>query len=191
MYHFKTIHLFFIPLFFLSTCNVSRFYPDPDDQGLSRFTARGYNVASEYVNGIAYSNTGSYNPLLQKVTTGSLIDTLQFGWSLYPTGVHNTNDVYGNIRFSLPISQSFSKTNLLGLNGQRFINSVPFILIDTLSYISRGTATLYFVAITSEKSSNNEKYVRLSGLFDGNIGDTVLVTKGRFDFEIQESKLNF
>ncbi len=191
MYHFKSFHLFFIPLFFLTTCHFNYFYPDPDDQGLSRFTSRGFNVSSEYINGSPYANTGSYYPLLQKFSTGNTIDTLRFTWDLYPTSVHNTKALYNNIKFSLPVSQSFNKMNLLGFNGQRFSNSIPFILKDSSARIIEGKATLYFVAVTSETTSNNEKYIKLSGLFDGNIGDTVLVTKGRFDFEIQESQLNF
>jgi hypothetical protein len=54
-----------------------------------------------------------------------------------------------------------------------------------------GTANLYFVSVNEDLSYPPQKYIRLSGLFDGNIGDTVLITKGRFDFEVNENNLNF
>jgi hypothetical protein len=38
---------------------------------------------------------------------------------------------------------------------------------------------------------NNHKYFVLSGLFDANIGDSIFVSKGRFDFEFNPGSLNF
>ena len=189
MYHFRSIHLIFLSLFLLTKCNSIGFFPDPDDQGLSRFTSRGYNVATEYINGLPYSSLGAYYPLLRKDNALSSTDTLRFKWGLNSGNNPNVRSLYDTISFMLPVSQTFNKANLLGYNGQRFVNAIPFILKGTSGIIA-GKATLYFVTVTSE-TSYNEKYVKLSGLFDGNIGDTVLVTKGRFDFEIQESQLNF
>lgn len=191
MYHFKSIHLIFLSLFLLTKCNSIGFYPDPDDQGLSRFTSRGYNVATEYINGLPYSNLGAYYPLLRKDNAVSSTDTLRFTWRLNSDNNPNAGSLYDTISFMLPVSPTFNKENLLGYNGQRFLNTIPFVLKSASSGILAGNATLYFVAVTSETSTYNEKYIKLSGLFDGNIGDTVLVTKGRFDFEIQESQLNF
>jgi hypothetical protein len=54
-----------------------------------------------------------------------------------------------------------------------------------------GSANLYFVTVTENLAHLPQKYIKLSGLFDGNIGDSVHITKGRFDFEVDESNLNF
>ena len=132
MNYFKNFHLFLIPLVFLTTkCQFSNFYPDPDDQGLSRFTSRGYNVASTYINERPYRNTGSYYPLLKKDSTGNSIDTLQFTWQLYPNDPLFMFPPYDNISFHLPVPETFNKNNLLAFNGQRFLNSVPVTLQDS------------------------------------------------------------
>jgi hypothetical protein len=55
----------------------------------------------------------------------------------------------------------------------------------------RGMGTLYFVSVNEGLFESNEKYIKLSGLFDGNIGDSIVITKGRFDFQISEKTLNF
>lgn len=191
MKNFKSFHLAFIPLFFLTTCNIWNFYPDADDPGLSRFTSRGYNIASSYINGKSFINTGSYNPLLHKDSTGNAVDTLLFNWALFPNDVGYSRSAYNNISFLLPVSQSFNKTNLLAFNGLRFLNSIPLTIQDSSMKIITGTGSLYFVSVSESTTGSNQKYIILSGLFDGNIGDSVMITKGRFDFEIDENSLNF
>lgn len=191
MKNFKAFHLSFIPLVFLTTCHVWNFYPDPDDQGLSRFTSRGYNIATGYINGRPFMNTSSYNPLLHKDSTGNPVDTLLFTWALYPNDSVGVRSAYNNISFLLPVPQFFNKINLLAFNAQRFLNSVPLTIQDTSLKTITGIGTLYFVSVSEGLSSPNQKYIKLSGLFDGNIGDSVIITKGRFDFEINENTLNF
>jgi hypothetical protein len=191
MKNFKRFHLSFIPLFFLTTCHFWNFYPDADDQGLSRFTSRGYNIATGYINGRPFMNAGPYNPLLYKDSTGNSTDTLQFRWELYPNDTVSTRSAYRSISFLMPVPQFFNKTNLLAFNGQRFLNSVPLAIQDTSMKTMTGIATLYFVSVSEVLFDSNDKYIKLSGLFDGNIGDSVIITKGRFDFEISEKTLNF
>ena len=191
MNYSKNFHLFFIPLVFLTTCHVSNFYPDPDDPGLSRFTSRGYNVASTYIDGKPFVNTGSFYPILQKDSTGNTIDTLHFKWDLHPNDTTFENSAYESISFLMPVPSSFNKTNLMAFNGQRFSNSVPVTLKDSSMRNFSGIATLYFVSVSETNYSSTQKYIKLSGLFDGNIGDSIYITKGRFDFEIYEDDLNF
>jgi hypothetical protein len=175
-------------------CRRDNFFPDPDDSGLSRFTSRGYNVATNYINDVPFRNIGPYYPLLQKDSSGSVIDTLKFAWPLYPVNTLRNNFIYKNISFLIPISSSFNKNDLLSLNGQRLLNSAEVVVQkiqdSSLEAIS-GNANLYFVSVNEDLSYPPQKYIRLSGVFDGNIGDTVLITKGRFDFEVNENDLNF
>ena len=193
MKNFKAYHFSFIPLtFFLTTCHFWNFYPDTDDPGLSRFTSRGYNVASSYINGRTFRNTGFYRPLLHKDSSGNTIDTLVFSWGLYQNDSVRVRSNYENISFLMPVSQLFNKTNLLGFSGQRFLNSVPLTIQDTSLNKITGIATLYFVSVSEVVfSGSNEKFIKLSGLFNGNIGDSVTISKGRFDFEVNENSLNF
>lgn len=191
MKYFKRFHLSFIPLFFLTTCRFWNFYNDPDDPGLSRFTSRGYNIATSYINGRPFKNMGPYYPLLHKDSTGNTIDTLEFTWMLYPNDTSNINASYKNISFSLPVTASFTKNDFLAFNGHRFLNSVPVTLQDSSSKIISGIGSLYFVSVSENVASPNYRYIKLSGLFDGKIGDSVFITKGRFDFEIGENTLNF
>lgn len=191
MNFFKPFHLSFIPLFFLTTCHFWNFYPDTDDPGLSRFTSRGYNIATSYINGNPFRNIGQYYPLLKKDSTGNSIDTLQFTWELYPNDLPNRSSAYKNISFLLPVPASFTKNDFLAFNGHRFANSVWVNLQDSSSKIISGIGSLYFVSVSESLVSPGYSYITLSGLFDGKIGDSVLITKGRFDFEIGENTLNF
>lgn len=191
MKYFKSFHLFFIPLFFLTTCHTWNFYPDPDDQGLSRFTSRGYNIATGYINERPFRNAGSYDPLLRKDSSTNAIDTLRFTWTLYPNDSVNAVSKYQNISFLLAVPQSFNKSDLLSFNGQRFLNTAIVTLQDSSLKTISGRGNLYFVLVNEGQAYSNQKSIKLSGLFDGNIGDSVLITKGRFDFEIGENALNF
>ncbi|KAA9041216.1 hypothetical protein FW778_04050 [Ginsengibacter hankyongi] len=191
MKYFNRLHLSFIPLFFLTTCHSWNFYADPDDKGLSRFTSRGYNIATSYINGSPFRNIGLYYPLLQKDSTGNSIDTLKFTWPLYPNDLPNRSAAYDNISFLLPVPATFTKNDFLTFNGHRFANSIPVILRESSSKSISGIASLYFVSISENLASPDYRYLKLSGLFDGKIGDSVLITKGRFDFEVGENGLNF
>jgi hypothetical protein len=192
MKNFKTFHLLFISVFLLSKCNFWTFYPDPDDQGLSRFTSRGYNQASNYINDRPFVNTGGYGPLLHKDSTGNSMDTLVFSWALRQNDSVQLRSRYNNISFLMPVPSIFNKSNFMAFNGKRFL-SVPLSIQDTSMKTMSGDATLYFVSVTEEVSSSdpNIKFIKLSGLFNGNIGDSLMVTKGRFDFEVSESMINF
>ena len=190
MKHFKPFHLLFIMVFLLTKCNSWNFYPDADDPGLSRFTSRGYNVATNYINDRPFKNTG-HDPILFKDSTGNSVDTLRFTWELYANDTPRATFAYNNISFLLPVPASFNKTNLLAFDRQRFLNSVSVTLRDSLFKTITGSGSLYFVSVTESGSDPAEKYIKLSGLFNGNIGDSVTITKGRFDFEIKENTLNF
>lgn len=191
MNYFKNFYIALIPLVFLTQkCQFTNFYPDPDNSGLSRFTSRGYNVASVYINGKAFSQLGARSLRFYKDSSGNLTDTLHFSLRLLLNDSLNLDEKPQYLSFQVPVPHSFNINNLLAFNGQRFENSVPVSLIN-FSNTSFGTSTLYFVSVTEIASPSDEKYVKLSGLFDGKIGDSILLTKGRFDFQIAEKDLNF
>lgn len=183
---------------FLSGCAKRNFYPDKDDPGLSRFTSYGYNVVTNYINGKPYINLfsllrGNYLPVFTKLSTNSAEDTLSIYWPIEREDTSkNNNDPYQYLELWMPVSKTFSKIDFLSYNGKRIIDSCS-IAVGSLGNPGappKGQANIYFVKIEEDKTYLNP-HLKISGLFDGNIGDSILVTKGRFDFNIDESTLDF
>ncbi|MEO8415088.1 MAG: hypothetical protein ABI472_15580, partial [Ginsengibacter sp.] len=133
-------------------------------------------------------------PTVTKIVTNSTFDTLRASWLIEPKDSStNYNSPYQSISLLLPIRKSFSKKDFLLMSGKRFLNTNT-IQIQSFANSSpgqlSGTANIYFVEMTTD-SLNNTNYLSMSGLFDGNIGDSILITKGRFDFKIDAGTLNF
>ena len=196
----KYLAIIFTPLLFFAGCAKRNFYPDPDDPGLSRFTSYGFNIATNYINGSPYINPfrnsfrGNYLPAFTKILTTSAFDTLRISWLIEPKdSITNYNSPYQNISLLIPIPKSFSRNDFLLLNGKRLLNTNT-VQIQSNSNAPpgqfSGTANIYFVQITTD-SLNYTRYFSISGLFDGNIGDSILITKGRFDFRIDAGTLIF
>lgn len=195
----KRYQFLFIILVFFASCGKRNFFPDQDDPGLSLLTAHGFNIASNYINGQPYVNPfggilrGNYLPLLQKVASTDILDTLSLSWPIEPNdGTSIPNSKYYFISLLLPVSKSFNKQDFLSFNGQRFASDSARIYLQTNNFNNRlwGKGNLYFVEIKPDDLINPNSYI-ISGLFDGNIGDSILVTKGRFDFRIAINSLNF
>ena len=190
----KTLkYLFIISLVFLITGCIKRtFYPDVDDPGLSRFTAHQYNVGTAYIKGEAYINYWPSNssflstlpyPILSKIPTNSSSDTLNFSWriELKDTSKASPND-YEDISIQMPIEKTFSLNDLLAWNGEQLTNDMnTLVLYDKNRKQLKGTANIFFVKIENSSAG----YLYVSGLFNGNIGDSILITKGRFDYIVK------
>ena len=195
----KRYQFLFIILIVSASCGKRNFFPDQDDLGLSLLTAHGFNIASNYINGQPYVNPfggilrGNYLPVLQKVSSTNVQDTLSLSWHIEANdGTSISNSKYTSIIFLLPVSKSFNQQDFLAFNGQKFTSNSARLYLQTNSFNNplRGIANLYFVEINPDDLINPNSYI-ISGLFDGNIGDSILVTKGRFDFRIAINRLNF
>jgi len=192
-------------IFCLAGCAKRNFFPDEDDPGLSRFTFHGYNIATAYINEVPYINPfygpalfgasppqGNAIPVLSKVATNSAFDTLSLSW---PIGINKngTTSRYSDQTISLlmPVPKSFSLNDFLALSGQRFSSNTNNILLqgfrDQPLY---GSSNIYLVEISVD-ITESYKHIVFSGLFNGNIGDSILVTKGRFDFAVDANEINF
>jgi hypothetical protein len=198
----KYILISCVLLFCLAGCKKRNFFPDEDDPGLSILTSYGYNVATNYINDKPYINpffgviNGNSHLFLQKIITNSTFDTLSLSWQIQPHDISMiSSSPYQNISLLMPIPKSFSQDDFLALSGRRFSSNNNTILINAfLSYphdILSGLSNIYFVKINVNGLNSSTKNFIISGLFDGNIGDSIVVTKGRFDFEIPASSLNF
>jgi hypothetical protein len=178
-------------ILFLTGCIKQEFYPDPDDPGLSRFTSKKYQTGTCYINEEPYINYwpkaggigfGSLPfPTITKVLSGSTADSLDFSW---PIGINEGNKFingkYSQISIRLPVSQAFSRRDLAAWDGKRFGADVATLYLD---HHLKGTANIYFVKISSGTTENDAW--RMTGLFDGNIGDSIIVKKGRFDYYVE------
>lgn len=201
--------LLYLLIFCLAGCAKRNFFPDEDDPGLSRFTFHGYNIATAYINEVPYINPfygtnlfgiasppGNAIPLLSKVATNSAFDTLSLSWPIEKNDNTQASNSYFNPTISLlmPVPKSFSLNDFIALSGQRFSSNTNSILLqgflpkppDTLY----GSSNIYFVEISVD-STESYKHIVFSGLFNGNVGDSILITKGRFDFAIDASEINF
>ncbi|HEX4371727.1 MAG TPA: hypothetical protein VHZ50_00340, partial [Puia sp.] len=173
---------------------------DVDDPGLSRFTSYGYNNATEYINGSAYINpcsvfSGNDLAAVQKILTNSSFDTLSISWGITTNDSSKPfNPDYRAISFLMPISKIFTENDFLAFNGRRFASdtiTVTMELFNNTSFkILSGTANIYFVKVNID-NSGAEKRFAFSGLCNGNIGDSILITKGRFDFDVPATNFNF
>lgn len=195
----KRYQYLLVILILSASCGKRNFFPDQDDPGLSLLTSNGYNIASNYIDGQPYVNPfggilrRNYLPVLQKVPSTDILDTLSLSWRIVPNdGTSLSNAKYTSITLYSPVSKSFNKGDFLALNAQKLTSSSTRIYVQTNSFNNplRGIANLYFVEIKPDNLINPTSYI-ISGLFDGNIGDSVLITKGRFDFRIEINTLNF
>lgn len=191
--------------FLLAGCGKRNFFPDEDDPGLSLLTSRGYNIATMYINNVPYINTyqkgllgGIINsvPTVTLISTGGISDTLSISWEIKRNDSSNVyNQSYHSISLLLPVPENFTSYDFLAMTGQRFANNNNAITLNSfVNYPDslHGSSNIYFVKIQYLNSpATSSKTYSFSGLFDGNIGDSILITKGRFDFEIDASQIKF
>jgi hypothetical protein len=187
-------------------CGKRDFYPDEDDPGLSRFTSRGYNIATMYINKNAYINTyhtgiifgGITNsvPTLTLIPVNATSNTLIMSWPIELNNRSDTtyNSQYRMISLLMPVSKSFNKVDFIAMKEIRFASNTNSIVLQSSPYSNdslSGLSNIYFVKINPVQINDSTSYVELSGLFDGNIGDSILITKGRFDFKIDANQIKF
>lgn len=200
---YKTLLVSFIIL--LIGCGKRNFFPDQDDRGLSRLTSRGYNIATMYINNVPYINLyqkplfgGISNrvPTIKLISTNSTFDTLNISWEIEINDSSNSyNQPYHSISLLIPVLKNFTAHDFLAMNGERFpldTNAIAINSFDNYWDTLSGKSNLYFININYNLPPNNSiGTYSISGLFNGNIGDSILITKGRFDFSIDADKVDF
>jgi hypothetical protein len=190
-----------LPVFMvgLGACFKSNFFEDVDDPGLSRFTSRGYNVASAYINNEAWVNyfnsASGPSPMLIFLDTATTAkDSLYLQWEgdINNSLFSERNRTY--LTISLPVKRGFSVDDFLNWNAKSFPSDSTTVTISLGDFSQpnsglgiSGKGKIYFVNI--QQLENNPNIFELSGLFEGNIGDSVIIKKGRFDY--RSSIMNF
>jgi hypothetical protein len=185
------------------------FFPDQYNPGLSIFTNRGYNVGSVYINDSPWVSDLSTKinslPIYISLdtTNNPTTDTLNIGWTgSFPTPNNFGNwNSYPNLNFAFPVKKNFTQADFLNWNGKLFPADTTTVTIS-LSYVPYfyandstsvvGSGKIYFVKITSDTSASGQANgISVSGLFEGNIGDSIILQKGRFDFVFATGNIYF
>lgn len=203
----KDIFIIALSVFFLAGCSKPRdFFPDANNPGLSRFTSRGYDIVSAYIDDTAYANPtvpfslftfGNSPVLIYMIHTNTAFDTLHISWNIaYSDTTIKNAAPYDSLFLLIPVSKPFTENDFLALQGKRFTeDSTTNISIRLNSYFNTvtptGPAGVYFVKIDSVPGNTVPAEYSFSGLFEGNIGNNIQITKGRFDFYIDPSQINF
>lgn len=189
---------------FLSSCTPKPFFEDPSDPELTRFTNRGYDAGAAYINDKAwvtgYSSVGGYDAsiLVDSNNLGKDSIYLSFQGEYKPTlsGVQPAWRYYSQLLIALPVKKNFTRSDFLQWNGRLF----PADTTQVTVYLSngfppfsptflRGTGKLYFTNIYS--ITQPQVLLGMAGLFEGKIGDSITISKGRFDFRLGESYTSF
>ncbi|MEJ0101851.1 MAG: hypothetical protein WDO19_07690 [Bacteroidota bacterium] len=207
----KNITCLILLLVLLTGCYKRRnFYEDADDPGLSRFTSRGYNILTLYINDSAYINPYSYYLLgggsnssvnIQKIQTNAAQDTLGISWQIeYHTSRGDQLSSYYNLSLFIPVAKNFNEKDFETWQGKRFPYDPAVNVIIQLNggynsignVLLSGPASIYFVKIGPQHNPGATGSYYFSGLFEGNTGsNNIRITKGRFDFYIDPLQLNF
>jgi hypothetical protein len=189
---------------------VRNFYPDQYNPGLSRFTARGYGIVSAYINDTPYVNpfdgyflapSGNIQVALNINHTSTTYDTLEISWEVIPNFSTTASYYYGYsyINLYMPIPKSFSENDLLSWRSKRFPedDTAEHVSVGISSYNNytnspiQGPGSIYFVRLEPEDGVVVPQQYIFSGLFQGTAGNGAHITKGRFDFSIIPSTLNY
>lgn len=179
----------------LSSCLKQRFFPDPYDPALSMLSSKQFQTGTCYINDIAYINywtgfsfSGSIPyPTIAIYHQPGLPDSIDFSWPIRQKNKdRNTFDALNQITFRIPASPDFSETNIAGWSDRRFDPGSCALYLNHGRMA--GTGGIYFIKSRGNRddpgSSGLSTYYYISGLFEGVIGDTIKITKGRFDFVV-------
>ncbi|RYY54602.1 MAG: hypothetical protein EOO09_13745 [Chitinophagaceae bacterium] len=188
--------------FTLVSCQRDRFFEDEDDPGLSRLTSYSYDVCSAYVAGRPWVRPffnvlrGEARVHLQLRPDAGIYDTLDIEFP----GRFETEPLPGSVpwqsattmTFAVPVAKGFTGEKFLAMAGQQFPAPNTQVLVSLHGEPGQGVVTgsgrLYLISIRRSQAAGQEFVC--TGLFDGNIGDSILVTKGRFDYRIREDDHN-
>ncbi|RYY58492.1 MAG: hypothetical protein EOO05_16265 [Chitinophagaceae bacterium] len=102
------------------------------------------------------------------------------------------------LRFSVPVKKNFTSNDFLAMAGKVFPQPGTMVTMsmgqqapsapDAASV--SGTGKIYFVRLERAVTSDPQDEFSFSGLFEGNIGDSILVSKGRFDYKLRDTDNN-
>lgn len=182
--------IFLLVIFGSLGCTKQEFIPDPDDPGLSSFTFKQNMTGTCYINGTPYINhwrngvgPGGTNYSWPELMTSQAVigDSIDFSWPIvkWENEIYVDGD-YADISFRFPNPVGFTGKNYQVLNGSKVTSCTMYLDKGRLV----GIGNLYFVKVERNENDSFPRFFNISGLFDGMVGDSILITKGRFDFKV-------
>ena len=184
----------------LPCCHKSNFFEDPNHRGLSRFTNRGYDVASAYINSQPWvSEFSVYNgpaPPAIYLDTSSQQDTLYIQWrGDYSSSPPYPSFYWNYVTMSIPVKKNFTLNDFLSWDNKIFDSTTATISLDDRQigpgwfrsgFLGKGK--IYFVRIEPRPLPGVD--FRVSGLFEGNIDTSFVISEGRFDYDVSPADHN-
>lgn len=192
----------FFTLIFIAACDQSdtRFFEDPDNNGLSLFSNKTNNIASAYFNGEVWRTRDrvydlisypSYELYIRKEITATASDTLIFEWPGYYLNQNDERQIY--LYFAMAIPKNFRAADLVSLKGRRLyadgITSYFKVRGSSLLPTNKGIGTIYFHMTEIQLNPQADGNGKIAGLFEASIGN-LKITKGRFDHNLDPSHVS-
>ena len=201
----KTTGWFFLlllPGFLLMSCskNLTNYYGDEQDPGLTIFSNKGNNILTCFIGGKPWQTAprvrfGLYASLHYEVdiyrqqTTASQ-DTLRIIW----TGYYNENkDSTGYLALTVPIAKNFNYKSFSALQGQRInIDTTNGFFSTNIKGLNsskiKGRGSIYFHSALLDSIGPSSYKGKMSGLIEADFISNK-ITKGRFDHSIDPPQI--
>lgn len=180
-------------LFFGCRKNVTHFYEDENNNGLSIFSNSGNNIMSCYVNGRiwrtinreisgGFSGPSSYELEIYRDTSSITNDIIQFEWI---GDFGGTIASYDKITMLLKVPKKFPFTRLKEFNNRRIqldtTNGYFYSNIGGINnYYKKAPGVVFFQSLKYDSISPSFYRGKMAGLFEANFPN-FKITNGRFD----------
>lgn len=183
--------VFLISWMMLLACdgNVTNFYEDPNNKGLSIFSNTTNNIAAAYFNDEIWRTRDrvysvisypSNELIIQKEITTTVSDTLIFQWTGNYVG--KPNSVI--LSYVMAIPKNFRAADLVTFKGKRFnadgISGYFKVSGTSAPSTEKGSGTIYFHTAEIQLNQNADGNGKIAGLFEASF-NSIKITKGRFD----------
>ncbi len=209
MKNYKIIYFaLFSLIIILNSCkdNLTEFFEDPQKNGVSIFSNKGFNLLTCYVNGVPWKTKdrivtnfgGMYTEIeIDKLQTNTTKDTLIFTW----LGTKDTLSNYKSLALRIAVDSSFSSKDFKGnFEGKRIVidSSINGYFTTNLNtqFSNRdipnvkGNGVILFQTASIDKSSSQNNANNIAGLLSAKIGNNN-ITDGRFDHALNIVSINF
>jgi hypothetical protein len=186
---------------FCASCrkNLTTYFPDPENNSITAFSNRNYNIASAYINGNAWRTidrtisggfAGSikiFEVEISRQKTNTASDSIYITWpGFYQPGTGRIPEV--TISVVIPVAKNFSYRDFRSFHKQRLTLDATnghFTISGTnLSSGMKLPGSIYFHEFIVDSTAVNNYSGRLNGLFEASFPG-VQITKGRFDHGIE------
>jgi hypothetical protein len=186
--------------------NQTEFFEDPQKNGLSIFSNKGFNLLTCYVNNVPWKTADRLIKVfgrldteieIEKHKTNTLKDTLIFTWK----GPLDNNQNYKSLTLHIAVDSSFTSKKFKEVfSGKRFVidsstngyfkTNINTQFINNDMPNIKGNGIILFQKANIDFSSPQNDNSIVAGLLSAKIG-TNEITDGRFDHSLNTVQINF